>query len=130
MYPQRLLLLLLLAMAVMGFTTSHDNNTCSIMHNGKFKYTSDNEEVIVTIQDSSFTESYQGGKYFIKAQLEWLSDCEYAIVITKVNAPGMMYATGDEINVKINRVEGKNIFYTATVKRVSWEGKFTKIDDN
>lgn len=99
------------------------------MHDGRFKYMSDNEEVIVTIADSNFMESYQNGKYFVKAQIDWLTDCEYSLIITKVNAPGMMYTPGDEINVKINRVEGRNIFYTATVKRVSWEGKFTKMEE-
>lgn len=127
MYPIRFLLVLLSLVSLLSFKPS---NNCGIMHNGRFKYMADKEEVIVTITDSSFMESYQGGKYYIKAQLEWLNECEYNIVITKVNAPGMMYAAGDEINVHINRVEGKNIFYTATVKRVSWEGKFTKLDDN
>ena len=90
----------------------------------------DKEEVVVTITDSNFVESYQDGKYFIKAQLDWLSQCEYNLVITKVNAPGVMYTTGDEVNVKINRVEGNDIFYTATVRRVSWDGKFTKLDEH
>jgi hypothetical protein len=118
-----------LLLAVISFSSFLPSGDCSIMHNGRFRYTADNEEVIVTINDSSFTESYDGGKHYVKAQLDWLSECEYNIVITKVNAPGMMYKPGDEINVKINRVEGKNVFYTATINRVSWEGKFTKLED-
>jgi hypothetical protein len=119
----------LLLTLLIPFSSFLPSNECKLMHDGKFKYMSDNEEVIVTISDSNFMESYQGGKYFVKAQIDWLTDCEYNLVITKVNAPGMMYTPGDEINVKINRVEGRNIFYTATVKRVSWEGKFTKMEE-
>lgn len=126
LFPRLFICLLLIAFAC-SFTPNGD---CNIMHNGRFKYMADNEEVIVTIHDSSFMESYNDGKYFIKAQLDWLNDCEYNLVITKVNAPGTMYSTGDEVNVKINRVEGNNIFYTATVKRVSWDGKFTKLPDS
>jgi hypothetical protein len=121
--------LCILAFAALCFSSFKPVDGCSIMHGGKFRYMADKEEVIVTINDSEFMESYQGGKYFIKAQLEWLSNCEYNLVITKVNAPGAMYTTGDEIDVKINHVEGNNIYYTASVKRVSWEGKFTKIDE-
>jgi len=120
---------LILLICLISFTAFHSADGCNLMHKGKFKYTSGKEEVIVTISDSNFTETYQDGKYFVKAQLDWLNDCEYNLVITKVNAPGMMYMPGDEINVKINRVEGIDIFYTATVKRVSWEGKFTKLQE-
>ncbi len=119
---------LVLLICFISFAAFHSLDDCKLMHKGKFKYTSGNEEVIVTISDSNFTESYQEGKYFVKAQLDWLNDCEYNLVITKVNAPGMMYMPGDEINVKFNRVDGKDIYYTATVKRVSWDGKFTKIE--
>jgi hypothetical protein len=118
-----------LLLAIVTFTSFMPSGDCGIMHNGRFKYMADNEEVLVTINDSSFTETYNGGKHFVKAQIEWINECEYTIVITKVNAPGMMYKPGDEINVRINRVEGKNVFYTATINRVSWEGKFTKIED-
>lgn len=122
-------LLITLSFAGLLFSSFSPSQGCGIMHNGRFKYMADKEEVIVTINDSNFMESYQGGKYYIKAQLDWLSECEYNLVITKVNAPGLMYSTGDEINVKINHVEGNDVFYTATVRRVSWEGKFTKLDD-
>jgi hypothetical protein len=115
-----------LFLVVVGLSSFVYSGDCSIMRNGKFRYMADNEEVIVTMNDSSFTETYRDGN-FIKAQVEWLSECEYNIIITKVNAPGMMYKPGDEINVRINRVEGKNIYYTATINRLKWEGKFTKL---
>jgi hypothetical protein len=126
MFPLRSVAFLLLS--VISFSSFSPVGGCTIMHNGKFKYMADKELIFVTINDSTFTESYQDGKYFIKAQLDWISQCEYNLIITKVNAPGSMYATGDELNVKINHVEGNDIFYTASTKRVSWEGKFTKIE--
>jgi hypothetical protein len=126
MFPLRSVAFLLLS--VISFSSFSPVDGCTIMHNGKFKYMADKEPIFVTINDSSFTESYQDGRYYIKAQLDWISQCEYKLIIRKVNAPGTMYTTGDELNVKINHVEGNDIFYTASTKRVSWEGKFTKIE--
>lgn len=126
MYPLRIIAALLLVTNLYAFKPAGD---CSIMHNGKFKYMAGTEEVMVTINDSSFTENYKDGKSYVKAQINWLSECEYNIIIIKVNAPDIKYNTGDEINVKINRVEGLNIYYTATVKRVSWDGMFTKLQE-
>jgi hypothetical protein len=125
MTPVRFFLLLFLVMPAWVSAQSKD---CKIMHQGKFKYMADAEEVIVTIQDSSMTEYHQGGKYTIKTRIDWVSDCEYNITVLKVTVPSFALGTGDEVNVKINRIEGKEIYYTLTVKSVSWEGKFTKLE--
>ena len=99
------------------------------MHQGKFKYMSDDEEIIVVIKDSSLTEFHNKGKHTIVSRIDWLNDCEYMITIRKVNLPAFPLTTGDEVTVKINRIEGKDIFYTITLKSVSWDGKFTKVED-
>lgn len=127
MSPLRLLVLFVFAGIVSSFAPT---DGCKIMHNGRFRYMADKEEIIVTIKDSAFTETYQGGKYYVHANIEWLNDCEYVIVITKVTHPAFPYGPGDEVDVRINRVEGNEIYYTATVKRVSWDGKFTRLEDN
>lgn len=125
MRPLRLLLLLAILLPSVAFAQAKD---CKIMHQGKFSYMADKEEVIVTIQDSLMTEFHQGGKYFIKTRITWLNECEYNVTVLKVTVPSFPLGTGDEVNVKINRIEGKEIFYTLTVKAVSWDGKFTKLE--
>lgn len=119
--------LLLLATFIPGFGFAQSND-CKIMHEGRFRYMADDEEVIVVIQDSVMTEYHRGGKYTIKTKIEWVNDCEYNITVLKVTVPAFSLGTGDQVNVKINRVEGKEIFYTLTVKAVSWQGKFVKLE--
>jgi hypothetical protein len=130
MYPFRLILLLAFAGIIYSFSAvTIDSTDCKIMHQGKFKYMADNEEVIVEIKDSTFTEYHSGGKYTIKARIDWLNECEYLITIQKVTLPSFPLTTGDEVTVKIDKISGKDIFYTTTLKSVSWEGKFTKLED-
>jgi hypothetical protein len=125
MHPLRCLLLLALLVPVFSFAQSKD---CKIMHQGKFRYMADEEEVIVVIKDSSMTEYHKGGKYTITTRIDWLNECEYTITVLKVTVPSFALGTGDQVNVKINHVEGKEIYYTLTVKAVSWQGKFTRLE--
>jgi hypothetical protein len=125
MHPLRCLLLLAFFVPAIAFAQLKD---CKLMHQGKFKYMAGEEEVIITIQDSSMVEYHQGGKYIIKTRIDWINDCEYTITILKVTVPEFALGTGDQVNVKINRVEGKELYYTLTVKSVSWQGKFIKLE--
>ena len=125
MRPLRCLLLLIMLFPVVAFAQSKN---CKIMHEGRFRYMADDEEVIVVIKDSVMTEYHRDGKYTIKTKIEWLNDCEYNITVIKVTVPHFTLGTGDQVNVKINRIEGQEIFYTLTVKAVSWEGKFVKLE--
>ncbi len=129
MYPFRLILLLAFACITYSSFAISDSNNCKIMHQGKFKYMADEEEVIVEIKDSTLTEFHNAGKYTIQSRIDWLNDCEYMITIQKVTLPSFPLTTGDEVTVKINRIAGKEIFYTITLKSVSWEGKFIKVED-
>lgn len=128
MYPFRLILLLAFT-CIFYSSSANDSTNCKIMHQGKFKYMADEEEVFVEIKDSTLTEFHNAGKYTIQSRIDWLNDCEYMITIKKVTLPSFPLTTGDEVTVKINRIAGKEIFYTITLKSVSWDGKFTKIKD-
>ena len=99
------------------------------MREGTFYYGAGNEEVEVLIKGDDHTEYHQGGKYIIKSEMKWLNDCEYNMTMTEITIPKFPYKPGDVMNVKINKVKGNEIFYTATVKTVSWKGKFTKAVD-
>ena len=45
----------------------------------------------------------------------------------KITIPDFPYKVGDIMNVKINKIEKNEIFYTSTVKGQSWSGKLIKI---
>lgn len=100
---------------------------CSILHQGTFQYGSIGNEVKVEIKGESHIEYHNGGKYIIKSKLIWVNDCEYNMTMTKVTIPDFPYGKGDVMNVKINKVIGNEIYYTSTVKGVSWEGKLVKL---
>ena len=101
---------------------------CTIVHEGKFKYGTGNGEVSVEIKGKDHKELHNKGKYFITSTIEWLSNCEYNMTMVEVTIPGFPYKPGDVMNVKITRIVDKEIFYTSTVKGVSWEGKLTKVE--
>jgi hypothetical protein len=86
------------------------------------------EQIKVEINGKSHIEYHDNGKYFIKSKLIWASDCEYNMTMTEITIPSFTYKAGDVMNVKINKVEGNNIYYTSTVQGKSWNGKLIKID--
>ncbi len=119
----------ILTLSLMAFTSiNSNNNNCSILHSGTFIYGKPGNEIKVVIKGKNHIEYHNDGKYVIKSKLDWVNDCEYNMTITKVTIPNFPYGIGDVMNVKIDNVEGNEIFYTSTVKGQSWKGKLTKIE--
>ena len=112
-------------MSLTGFASKGSN--CKILHKGTFEYGNDKFKVRVEINGNNHTEYHDGGKYIIRSTIEWISDCEYNMTMTEITIPNFPYKVGDVMNVKVNRVKGKEIFYTSTVQGKSWEAKLTKI---
>jgi len=105
----------------------HSEDDCSIVHKGTFKYGNTGEDVKVVIDGNHHTEYYSGGKYVIQSDLTWVNSCEYNMTMIKITIPDFPYKVGDVMNVKINKIEKNEIFYTSTVKGQSWSGKLIKI---
>ena len=121
------LLLLVIATCFLSLTAfSQSAEDCQILHEGTFTYEGE-KPVKVVIKGKEHTEYHNDGKYVIQSKLEWVNDCEYNMTMTKVTIPDFPFKPGDVMNVKINRVEGNDIYYTSTVKGQSWEGKLTKV---
>jgi hypothetical protein len=119
------LVILTCFLSLTSFSQSAED--CLILHEGTFTYQGEETPVKVVIKEKEHTEYHNDGKYVIKSKLEWVSDCEYNMTMTKVTIPDFPFKPGDVMNVKINRVEGNDIYYTSTVKGLSWEGKLTKV---
>jgi len=124
----RIFSFLSLVIALAGFQKVSAQQNCSILHEGKFKYATGKDKVIVEIKGNDQKELHENGKYFIKSKIEWVNDCEYNMTMTEITVPDFPFGPGDVMNVKINKVVGKDIFFTATVKGQSREGKITKTD--
>lgn len=101
---------------------------CSILHRGTFLYDGNHGQIKVIISGNIHTEYHDSGKYFIKSDIEWVTDCEYNLTLKEVTIPNFPFGTGTVMNVKITKVDGKEVYYTATVNGKSWKGLYTKIE--
>jgi hypothetical protein len=120
----------ILLFSLMAFTSlKSDNNDCLILHKGTFTYGNPGNEIKVVIKGKNHTEYHNNGKYIIKSKLDWVNDCEYNMTMTKVTIPNFPYGIGDVMNVKIDSVNGNQIFYTSIVKGQNWKGKFIKTEE-
>lgn len=129
------ILILFLVGSIAGFnlafspSSSTVEEACEIMHHGTFTYQGDNGEVKVVIDGNSHTEYHNKGKHYLKSTLKWINACEYDMTLSEINLPDFPFKKGDVMHVKINKVEGKTIHYTSTVKGNSFTGTIKKIKD-
>ncbi|HSY62812.1 MAG TPA: hypothetical protein VK796_13100 [Cytophaga sp.] len=114
-------------LACMSFSNRIAVDGCSILHSGTFEYIADKDKVKVVIDGENHTEYHKGGKYVMESKLVWVNECEYNATLAKVTIPDCPFPVGTVMNVKINKVEGKTIFYTATIKGQSFPGELKKI---
>lgn len=118
--------LLLMLTALMAFTNPEENH-CKIAHRGTFVYGSGSTFVKVVINENEHTEYHNNGKYYIKSTIKWINNCEFVVSFREITVPDFEYSTADQMYVKINSVEKKEINFTATINRKSWSGKLIKI---
>jgi hypothetical protein len=101
---------------------------CSILHKGEFFYTTDKDNrVKVVIDSTQHTEYHNNGAYYIKSTLKWTSSCSYEMTMNEVTIPNFPFKPGDVMTVKVIRINGKNIYYTSIVKGNTWNGILTKV---
>jgi hypothetical protein len=98
-----------------------------MMHHGTFKYGNLDDEVTFTIKGKHHVEYHDNGKYYIKSKIDWVNECEYNMTMKKITLPNFPYHPGDVMNVRIDSIENKLIYYTAKVKNMSWNGTMIKI---
>ena len=101
---------------------------CQILRKGTFTYKdTDGDPVIVKIVDDVSTEEHKGGKYMIMSQLKWISDCEYENMLIVSTVPKVRLEPGTVMNVTIDKVDGNDIYFTATARGKSYHSMLTKV---
>ena len=125
----KLTTLLILTIGLFGSWTQKPVDNCQILRRGTFRYGDNSQDIIIKINGTKHIEYHQNGKYVIESAIKWVSDCEYNMTMNKITIPDFPYGPGDVMNVKIERVTDREIFYTSTVKGTSWKGKMIKIKD-
>lgn len=101
---------------------------CQILRKGTFTYKdTDGDPVIVKIVDDVSTEEHKGGKYMIMSQLKWIGDCEYENMLIVSTVPKVRLEPGTVMNVTIDKVDGNDIYFTATALGKSYHNMLTKV---
>lgn len=113
--------------ACMSFLNRSTIDDCSMLHSGTFEYMADKDKVKVVIDGESHTEYHKAGKYIIQSKLVWVSDCEYNATIVKATIPNFPFAVGQGMNVKVDKIDGKIIYYTGTINGNSWKAELKKV---
>ena len=110
-------------------TVSCSRSDCKILRNGKFTYGGNLKDVVtVTFTGDKQREQHENGKYFIDSDVHWTNDCEYITIIKDFNLPGFPHSPGDTLKVKIDKVDGNVVRYSATIKDTGWSGLMTKVE--
>jgi hypothetical protein len=114
-------------LALMSFSNRTSVDGCAILHSGTFEYMINKDKVRVVIDGENHTEYHKGSKYVIQSKLAWVNECEYNATLIKATIPDFPFPAGTIMNVKVNKIEGKTIFYTATIKGEIFPGELKKI---
>jgi hypothetical protein len=101
---------------------------CTILKNNSFVYKLGGKDVHVDFGVDQHVEHHKKGKYYIKSKVEWLSDCEYNLIIQDVTLPNFPFKLGSKLHIKITKVRGDRVYYKSTMGDRTWEGKMTKTD--
>ena len=119
--------LFLLFITLTSFTVKEDLG-CRLLHDGgTFMYGNSSAKIKVVISGNQYAEYHDNVRYLIVSQIDWLSDCEYNMTITRVTVPNSAYKAGDVINVRVDRVEGFQLYYTSSVNGQSTEGVLIRV---
>lgn len=108
---------------------STEKVNCSLLKNCKLIYSeADDDSTYIIIKDNIFTEYPNGGKNYIKSNLEWVNECEYNAIVTELTTNDLNFKLGDKINVKIDKIANEIVYYTATFEGETIKGKFKIIN--
>jgi len=67
--------------------TSFIKKDCSVLRDNHFTYRNANKEVLVIFKGNEYVEYHNNKEHFIKAEIQWISNCEYNLTIKETNLP-------------------------------------------
>ncbi len=109
------------------FGTTNVEPDCSVLKNNSYTYKLGKEEVLVNFGENKHEEYHQDKKYYIKSNIEWISDCEYYLIIQDVTLPDFPFKLGSKLHITITKVRGNRVYYKSSMGGRTWEGKMTKV---
>lgn len=88
---------------------TQNNTSNTILENGTYSYKLGSKEVIVSIKNGYYTETYANNE-FIKAKIDWLTENQYTLTIVDLNKENLPFKEGTKLTTKITKVKAINIF--------------------
>lgn len=101
---------------------------CDMLHKGIFVYKDpQGQDVKVSITDNVWTEEHKNGQYVTIAKMKWTGQCSYENTLLMSSLPDFSLPPGTVMQVTIDKVEGFDVYFTATAAGKSYHSKLTKI---
>tara|TARA_R110002073_G_scaffold296322_1_gene462306 strand:+ start:16315 stop:16701 length:387 start_codon:yes stop_codon:yes gene_type:complete len=106
-------------------TSSAQN--CTLLKNNSFTYRAAKNNVLVEFKEKEYIEYHLNKKYYIKSKIEWVSDCEYYLVIEESTLPDFPFEKGTKMHIIVTQVKGNKVYYKSSLAGRIWEGKMKKV---
>lgn len=101
------------------------NHNCKRFFEGKWRYTTANQNVYVERSLDKTTEYI--GKYTFEYDNKWINDCEYEMIFKKTTMPDYsLEKVGEKLLVNIMNIDNDVMRYKATFRGRDVEGEMTK----
>jgi len=100
---------------------------CTILKNNSFTYRAAKNNVLVEFKEKDYIEYHLDKKYYIKSKIEWVSDCEYYLIIEETTLPDFPFEKGAKLHIVVTQVKGNRVHYKSSMEGRSWEGKMKKV---
>jgi hypothetical protein len=102
------------------------DNCAAYLKNKKFTYRVAKEDVLIVFKDNKYVEYHKNRKYFIKSDIEWVSSCEYNLIIKETTLPDFPFKMGTKMNIIVDKIKGDKVYVTATLGGRTWENRMTR----
>lgn len=101
---------------------SYDTQS-SVLKSNTYTYEYNDNEVIVVFNNDEHIEYYENKKYYIKSELTWINKKECVMTIIESTLPDVPFKAGTQLEMKITKTRGNNVYYESTLGGRTWEGK-------
>ena len=118
-------IIILFLTTTFSIAQSKNDIDCKVLKDIKLKYVNNPDKTAyVIIKNTKHIEYLENGKYYIKSDLEWISECEYNAKMTEITLPNFPFKAGEVMNVKFEKIENGFVYGTGIVRGNSFPVKF------
>ena len=99
-----------------------------VLADGTYFYSENKGKILVKIKGDNYTEFHPNNE-FIKANIEWISNKMYKLVITEIKKSDLPFKKGTFLITEITKVKEDSYYYQSTLGLQNWTGKLIKVSE-